>query len=109
MTGDSTPSYLLHSQLVIPRMKEVFPWNPKLIPILRDPVQRAISHYTMVTDPIGTPQQREARGTEWLSLSFEEVIQEQIQTLKQIGLIPYWDTSTNTINHHIFQNFVDSD
>lgn len=108
LTGDSTPSYLLHSELVIPRMKKVFPWNPKLIVVLRDPVLRAISHYSMVVDPVATPQQRRTRGTEWLSLSFEQVIQQDIQKLKQMGLIPYWDDATNKVNYDIFHKFVNS-
>ena len=44
LSGDSTPSYLLHSDLVIPRLVETSP-EVQLIVCLRDPVARAYSHY----------------------------------------------------------------
>ena len=56
LTGESTPSYLLHSDLVIPRIKAVCPWV-KLLVVLRDPVDRAYSQYQMCNDSNGTPEQ----------------------------------------------------
>lgn len=72
LTGESTPSYLLHSDLVLPRVKALAP-NAKLIVMLRDPVARAYSQYQMVVDPEGTPEQKKARGTHWVGKTFEEV------------------------------------
>lgn len=72
LTGESTPSYLLHSDLVLPRVKALCP-QAKLIVMLRDPVARAYSQYQMVVDPEGTPEQKKARGTHWVGKSFEEV------------------------------------
>jgi len=52
MTGDSTPSYLLDSRRVIPRLKRVFPWSQKnyvdksmrmkFFVMMRDPVRRGM-------------------------------------------------------------------
>ena len=106
-TGDSTPSYLLHTHIVIPRMKQLFPWVKFMI-MLRDPVKRAVSHYKMVTDPNGTPQQLKTRGKEWRTKSLMQVVQEEIQMLKEDGLIPYWNTETNSIDFNVFTNFVGS-
>lgn len=49
LSGESTPSYLLHSDIVLPRVKEIAP-HAKLIVMLRDPVARAFSQVrTIVT------------------------------------------------------------
>lgn len=45
LCGDSTPSYLLHGPLVIPRLLATMPGRPQLLVCLRDPVARAYSHY----------------------------------------------------------------
>jgi hypothetical protein len=44
--GDITPTYFVQPDLVIPRLHETFgELNPKFIVILRNPVERAWSHY----------------------------------------------------------------
>ena len=108
MTGDSTPSYLLDSLRVIPRLKEVYPHPKKIFVMLRDPVKRAYSHYSMVTSHDGTPEQIKNRGTEWRHLSFEEVMLNDIKNMKEDGLIPYWEEKTNTIDQDVFEKFVGS-
>jgi len=107
-TGDSTPSYLLHTDVVIPRLKLLFPWVKCMI-MLRDPVKRAISHYKMVTDTNGRPEQLKTRGDEWRKKSLLQVVQEEIQVLKQDGLIPYWKKETNSVDNDFFERFVGSD
>jgi hypothetical protein len=95
ITGESTPSYLLHSDVVTPRVKACAP-GAKLTVVLRDPVSRAYSQvrpralaallltssgrwsyaavqYQVVVDRDGTPQQKKARSTHWVRRSFEEV------------------------------------
>lgn len=72
LTGESTPSYLLHSDRVLPRVQALCP-HARLIVMLRDPVARAYSQYQMVVDPEGTPEQKKARGTHWVGRTFEEV------------------------------------
>ena len=106
-TGDSTPSYLLHTHVVIPRLKQMFPWV-KCMVMLRDPVKRAISHYSMVTDTNGTPEQLKTRGFEWRNKTLMQVVQDEIQLLKEDGLIPYWNVDTNTVDQQIFDQFVGS-
>ena len=108
LTGDSTPSYLVHPDLIIPRIQLVFPHEPKIIAILRNPTDRALSHYSMVTDPIATPQQRLTRGTQWIDKSFEQVIHDEFTSLKKIGLIPYWDIESQNVDMDVFNSFVGS-
>ena len=44
--GEATPSYLQHFEIVIPRISEAYNGDlPKFIIMLRDPVERAWSHY----------------------------------------------------------------
>lgn len=97
LTGDSTPSYLLDSLRVIPRLKEVFPWPTKFLVMARDPVKRAYSHYQMITDK-GHPQ--------WLHLSFQEVVQRDLVHMSECGLIPYWNMEDATVNQAMFDEFV---
>jgi Aspartyl/Asparaginyl beta-hydroxylase len=107
-TGDSTPSYLLDSRRVIPRLKQVFPWRISFLVLTRDPIQRAESHFAMVTSPIGTPAQLKTRGMEWREKSFAQVVQEEIQIMHDSGLIPYWNLTTRTCDQSLFQAFVDT-
>jgi len=86
LTGDSTPSYLLHSDIVIPRVKAVCPWV-KLIVMLRDPVDRALSHYKMVTSEDGNEAQKMVRGVAWKGMTFEEVVDKEIGELESAGVL----------------------
>lgn len=108
MTGDSTPSYLLDSYRCIPRLKKIFTHDIKFIVIMRDPVKRAKSHYEMVTSKDGTPEQIQNRGTEWLNLSFKEVVELDFKNMKAAGLIPYWDIDSQTMDLDKFHDFVGS-
>jgi Aspartyl/Asparaginyl beta-hydroxylase/Sulfotransferase domain len=105
VTGDSTPSYLLDSKRVIPRLKLVFPHPLKFFVMLRNPVDRAYSHYQMVISPEGTPQQIQARGTEWRHFTFEQVIQEDMEKMHNCGLIPYFDIELGKVNMDEFVAF----
>lgn len=95
LTGDSTPSYLLDSVRVIPRIQEVFPWKLKFFVMFRDPIIRAESHYAMVTSTQGTPAQLKARGSEWRNRSLDQVIALDIFNMKSCGLLPYWTCNNN--------------
>mmetsp|Transcript_9707 Transcript_9707/g.23851 ORF Transcript_9707/g.23851 Transcript_9707/m.23851 type:complete len:652 (-) Transcript_9707:68-2023(-) len=95
LTGDSTPSYLLDSRRVIPRIKTVFStWKMKFFVMMRDPVRRAASHFAMVTSTDGTPQQLKTRGSEWREKTLKEVIELEMKKMNGCGLIPYWQRST---------------
>jgi hypothetical protein len=92
LTGESTPSYLLDSRRVIPRIQQVFGgWKMKLFVMLRDPVKRASSHYAMVTSPHGTPAQLKTRGAEWRRNTLRQVVDMELQKMEDCGLIPYWN------------------
>jgi len=102
LTGDSTPSYLLDTIRVIPRLKRVFPHfsDIKFFVMLRDPVARAFSHYQMVTSTKGTAAQLKTRGNEWRHLKFEQVVLKELQELQQrFGLIPYWKKKSKIVDY----------
>ena len=111
LTGDSTPSYILDSYRVIPRLKQVFcHWKEmKFFVMLRNPTKRVKSHFEMVTSLDGTEAQIQARGTEWLDKSIEEVIAMDFQNMQDCGLIPYWDMEQKIINSDSFGSFVGSE
>ncbi|CAM9888508.1 unnamed protein product [Ectocarpus sp. 4 AP-2014] len=88
VTGESTPSYLLRGDLVIPRLKKVA-GKTRLLVMLRDPVKRAYSHYQMAVDPEGTPAQLRSRGGGgWTSKTFEQVVEEEKAVLEKAGVGP---------------------
>jgi len=73
LSGESSPSYLLNSHIVLTRLKAVAP-NAKAIVMLRDPVKRAYSHYCMTVDEKGTKGQLRVRGrSHWKDKSIEQV------------------------------------
>jgi hypothetical protein len=103
-TGDSTPSYLMDHVRVIPRIQQLYPHHDmKFIILCRNPIQRAISHYAMVTSSphTATPAQLKSRGTEWQHKSFIQVVIEDLIHMKQCGLIPYWSIPGLTIHTKI--------
>lgn len=106
LSGDSTPSYSLDSRRVIPRLKRIWDHDIQFFVMLRDPVARALSHYSMVTSPDGTPEQKLARGTEWKGKSLMEVILLDLRKLKSCGLIPYWNIDEGTMDLETFDAFV---
>ncbi len=67
MTGEATPTYLAHPQAA-QRLQQCFP-RTKLIVMLRNPIDRAFSHYQMLV----------RRGTE--QRSFETAIAQERQAL----------------------------
>lgn len=88
ITGESTPSYLLHYDIVLPRMLQIVPWA-KLIIMLRNPVDRAYSQYQMIQDPNGTPEQLQVRGqSAFVGKSFAEVIDEEMAELARANITP---------------------
>lgn len=88
VTGESTPSYLFHSNVVLPRIQAICPWT-KLLVILRNPVARAYSQYQMCVSHDGDPQQREIRGmSSYIGRSFDEVVQIEIDELRRCNITP---------------------
>ena len=90
MTGESTPSYMLHADLVIPRLKMVSPHLRSFIVMLRDPVERAYSHYRMSVDSAGSAEQLAVRGqSSYVHKSFLQIVEEEIRKLEDIGVEPH--------------------
>ena len=83
---DSTPSYLLQSNLAIPRLQRMRKDLP-LIVMVRDPALRAVSHHAMIADKAATPQQRRSRGTAWLGKSVREVAEAELVELLRAGVL----------------------
>ena len=108
-TGDSTPSYLLDSRRVISNLKCVFPWRIQFLVTTRNPIQRAESHYAMVTSPEGTPAQLKTRGMEWRKKTFRQVAMEELEQMKECGLLPYWNMETGVCDEAIFKSFMDTE
>ena len=85
-TGESTPSYLLHSSIVIPRIQRILPWV-KLLVLLRNPVDRAWSQYQMCISTEGTPEQKKTRGmSSYIGRSFGEIVREEMKELIAAGI-----------------------
>ena len=88
ITGESTPSYLLHSDVVISRLRRVCPWA-RLIVMLRNPVDRAYSQYQMSLDTSGTPEQMRMRGmSQYSGRQFSDIVEEEITRLLAMGITP---------------------
>ncbi|RLO08466.1 hypothetical protein DYB28_002883 [Aphanomyces astaci] len=61
-SGEATPSYLLGGSIVIDRFKALMDDQCKILAILRNPVDRAFSHYNMTADTQGNPEQLRNRS-----------------------------------------------
>jgi hypothetical protein len=86
LTGESTPSYLLHSDVALPRLRAVCPWA-KLLVVLRDPTARAYSQYQMTVDTEGTPEQLSIRGAaSYAGKTFAAAVEEEIAELEAMGI-----------------------
>jgi hypothetical protein len=109
LTGDSTPSYLLDSRRVIPRLKTVFDWKMQFFVMMRDPVKRAASHFAMVTSTEGTPAQLETRGKEWREKTLWQVIRQELSKMDECGLVPYWNIESGAVDQTAFDRFAGSD
>ena len=109
MTGDSTPSYLLDSRRVIPRIQLLCTWPMQFFVMLRNPIRRAESHYAMVTSLEGTEAQIKARGTEWRDKTFKMVVQQDLEQMKTCGLIPYFDIDSGIVDETMYNEFSYSD
>ena len=108
LTGDSTPSYLLDYYRTIPRIKEVFDHVPAMFVMVRDPIDRAVSHHAMVTSDDGTPEQLATRGCEWRGKTVEEVFEADLKNMIEDGLLPYWNVESRTVDTEAFEAFADS-
>ena len=87
-TGESTPSYLLHSDVVLPRLERICPWA-RLVVMLRNPIDRAYSQFQMSRDTTGTPEQLRMRGmSAYAGRSFEEIVFKEIADLEAAGISP---------------------
>jgi tetratricopeptide (TPR) repeat protein len=88
LTGEATPSYL-DSQGVAERLYKVFP-NIKLIILLRNPIDRAISHYY-----------------QWVSLKWESrSLQEAIQLEMNQSQNSFWNQPNRYLARGVYLEFI---
>lgn len=86
MTGEATPSYLLGGELVAARMAALAP-NARLIVTLREPIERAYSHFRMCADTRGSAQQLANRGHEHVAgRGFASIVAEDLEALSKAGV-----------------------
>lgn len=85
VTGEATPSYLLGGALVAERVARVRP-DMRLLVIVRDPVERAYSHYQMMRDRSGTEEQLQRRGSV-ADKSFAEFVEQDLARLQRCGAL----------------------
>lgn len=96
LTFEKTPNYMF-----LPQVPELIyntcPWHPKIILILRNPVDRAYSHFMMDL------------GKTRVDEGFEKYIQQELQAMHKVGisnapiLSSDWDP-INTLQDHLFDN-----
>ncbi|KAF0709663.1 hypothetical protein AaE_012820, partial [Aphanomyces astaci] len=77
-SGEATPSYLLGGSIVIDRFKALMDDQCKILAILRNPVDRAFSHYNMTADTQGNPEQLRNRS----------IVTAEIAELEALGIHP---------------------
>lgn len=75
---DKSPSYLFHGYYLPEVLKKVCPWNPKLLAILRDPIDRAWSHFNMAVQTDRTKKLWNA--------TFEQVLDLELESLRKLKL-----------------------
>jgi len=80
-TGEATPSYLLGGTELFKRLKAACPYA-KIIVILRNPVQRAWSHYRMTADVTNASTEQLLRRGSVQGKSFSQVIEADLQLLR---------------------------
>ncbi|CAH0479679.1 unnamed protein product [Peronospora belbahrii] len=89
MSGEATPSYMLGGTTVISRMKQVMPHCRNILAIMRNPVERAYSHYSMTADIEGSEKQLRNRGHHHLNgRNFEQIVDDEIEELSKLGVHP---------------------
>lgn len=86
VSGEATPSYLLYGETVARRLRALAP-DARLIVAVRNPIDRAYSHYQMTRDPVGSEFVKRIRGTYVLgNRTFEEAIEDDRRALVRCGL-----------------------
>lgn len=78
ITGEATPDYLLYSEYSAQAILCTIPWV-QMIVILRDPVERLLSHYNFLRDPHRAHQKLP---------SFEQWVRHDMALLQSAGVLP---------------------
>jgi len=90
---DDSPRYLFWSDRIPARVLCVSPWA-KILAVLRNPVERSFSHYTMkATESVNSH----------LNITFEDFVDRDLKALQDFGVIREWRDETE------FADFAGSD
>lgn len=84
---EKTPSYMFRGYDIPDILKRLCPWNPKLLVILRNPIDRAWSQYNMAkaTKQLVTNHDRLVIDTN-STPTFEELLEKEISSLRSLEL-----------------------
>jgi len=87
---EKTPSYLVDPNVPYLISQVCSSWDPKIIVLLRNPIDRAYSHYKMEREKLRVKE------------SFESVIRQELDYMRQIGLTtaPLIPTNNNNNNNN---------
>jgi Sulfotransferase domain len=95
---EKTPSYMFLGYYLPDVLEKVCPWQPKLLAIVRNPIDRAWSHYNMAK----TRHQLVSKNDRLLisndnGTTFEELLDKEIGSLRKLQLsnVPYLKDSPN--------------
>ena len=79
-TGEATPSYMLGGAELFKRLRTACP-QARLLVILREPCERAWSHYRMTADVANASPEQVARRGSVQGKSFKQIVEEDLSTL----------------------------
>jgi hypothetical protein len=84
---EKTPSYMIHGYYLPEVLKKVCPWNPKLLAILRNPIDRAWSQYNMAKSvgQVFSQSDQKAIGKN-NPTTFEELLEKEVASLNLLRL-----------------------
>ena len=81
ITGDFTPHTIWHSEMAIPRIHYAYP-DARLIVSLRDPLDRAYSHFLMM-------RRNHANGGNNFTGTFQFHCFKELERMRKVGLLPH--------------------
>lgn len=96
---EKTPSYLFMAHLTAPRIRQVIPWV-KIVVSLRDPLERAFSHYLMDYERNSDMQQN--------NVTFEECIEKDMHLLEEANVLKMQPLRTSWKTYLSLMSFTDA-
>ena len=95
---DKSPEYLLESHVIPQRVVCLWGNATKVIVVLRDPVDRTISHYFHQRRSFEHQQQKKIGDDTEAFPTLEDMIQQQIQVFKPLGFLVHGNETTSSFS-----------